>query len=244
MDNDINQSDKDKKHDSPTIAVGDLLDTADRKAQESLQEVAEKALPSPKGRLHSHEAERGILCAILLDSEQYEEAVLQGLMGQDFHHPAHATIFEGMTQLHQAHQPIDVVTLTHKLTDQGKLDAVGGQGVLSQLEGVLATTAHAPAYVKLVQDKAVLRKLVRAASDIVRWSFRPDKEAVLVIDQAEQAILSVRRETASKGIVPIHDLAVQALQNYEQLSNNETSVTGIPSGFADLDRLTLSLIHI
>ncbi|MEM7403385.1 MAG: DnaB-like helicase C-terminal domain-containing protein [Myxococcota bacterium] len=223
---------------APAVAVGELLDEAGQRAREALEEVAAKALPSPKGRLHSHEAERGVLCAILLDSEQYEEAVLQGLMAQDFHHPAHAMIFEAMVQLYQAHQPIDVVTLTQRLTDQGKLDAVGGQGVLLQLESLLATTAHAPAYVKLVQDKAILRKLVRAASDIVRWSFRPDKEAVLVIDQAEQAILSVRRETASKGIVPIHDLAVQALLHYEKLHKKEAMVAGIPSGFADLDRLT------
>ncbi|MEM7588922.1 MAG: replicative DNA helicase [Myxococcota bacterium] len=238
MDDPTDRSDQKREGSLPTVAVGELLDEAGQRAREALQEAAAKALPSPKGRLHSHEAERGVLCAILLDSDQYEEAVLQGLMAQDFHHPAHAVIFEGMTQLYQAHQPIDVVTLTQQLTDQGKLDAVGGQGVLGQLESLLPTTAHAPAYVKLVQDKAILRKLVRAASDIVRWSFRPDKDAMLVIDQAEQAILSIRRETASKGILHIHDLAVQALLRYEKLHKKEAAVEGISSGFVDLDRLT------
>ena len=234
---------KDSDHNPPagTVLVGEVLEAAKQQIHDVLQQAAEAAIPSPKGHLHAHDAERGVLCAILLDSDKYEEAILEGLQPQDFHHPAHTIIFQAMEQLHHNHQPIDFVTLTEQLTRDGKLEAAGGAGLLAQLEELLPTTAHATAYIKLVQDKALLRALVKVSQQTVQWAFRPGGDADSVIDRAEQAILSIRRESSRNGITHVHELAVQAMKHYELLHHNKAPAIGISSGFLDFDRLTCGL---
>ncbi|MEM7494990.1 MAG: replicative DNA helicase [Myxococcota bacterium] len=224
-----------------TVRLGDAIEIVKQQTRELLQEAVAKALPSPKDHLHAHEAERGVLCAILLDGDKYEEAILEGLRDRDFHHPAHAIIFHAMGRLHHRHQPIDFVTLTEQLTRDGKLDAAGGPNLLAQLESLLPTTAHAGAYVKLVRDKAVLRQLIDASRQIVRRAFQPDGEIDDVIDRAEASILSIRRESAHQSAVRVGQVTAQALERYGDLYHNKTSVTGVPSGFSDFDRLTHGL---
>ncbi|MEM7494829.1 MAG: replicative DNA helicase [Myxococcota bacterium] len=234
-------SDPEHNSSAGTVPVGEVLKTVDHHLQEVLQKAADAALRAPKDHLHAHDAERGVLCAILLDGDKYEEAVLEGLQPQDFHHPAHTVIFQAMGRLHQNHQPIDFVTLTEQLTRDGKLDAAGGTALIGQLEALLPTTEHASAYIKLVQDKALLRQLVDVSRQTVQWAFRPGGDADSVIDRAERSILSIRRESARKGITHVHELAVQAMKHYELLHKGKKPVIGISSGFLDFDQLTCGL---
>ena len=224
-----------------TVFVDEVLEAAEQQTRDLLQEAAAKALPFPKDHLHAHDAERGVLCAILLDSDKYEEALLDGLRDKDFHHPAHAIIFHAMGRLHHRQQPIDFVTLTDQLKRDGKDEAAGGPNLLCQLESLLPTTAHAGAYSKLVQDKSLLRQLFHVSRQIVQWTFCPGTDAADIIDRAEASVLSIRRESGHQGVVRVNQMTAQALKRYGDLYHNKTSVTGVPSGFSDLDRLTRGL---
>ncbi|MEM7588933.1 MAG: replicative DNA helicase [Myxococcota bacterium] len=224
-----------------SLSVGDLFDIVDRRIHTAIKEAVDKAIPSPQEQLHVHEAERGTLCAILLDNSKYEAAELDGLRWEDFHHPAHAAIFQAMQQLHSAHQPIDSVTLTEQLTRNNKLQTAGGHSMLTKLQALLPTTAHSSAHTRLIQDKALLRRLLKVLQEGAQRVLNPKDDARNVIDQTEQAIFSIRREFTSKDIVHVGTPSEQAMQRYKALNDNKTPITGVPSGFSALDQFTRGL---
>ncbi|MEM7589373.1 MAG: replicative DNA helicase [Myxococcota bacterium] len=231
---------QDENH-ANSLSVGDLLDAADQRVHVAIKETVDQIIPSPKEQLHIHEAERGILCAILFDNSSYEKAVLDGLRYEDFHHPAHGAVFQAMQQLHDAHQPIDLITLTEQLTRNNKLQAVGGRSMLTKLQTLLPATTHSSAYTKLIQDRALLRRLLGVLQEGAQRVLNPKGNAKEIIDQIEQAIFSIRRASTSKDVVHIGMPAEQAIERYKALNNSKTPITGTPSGFWALDQLTRGL---
>ncbi|MBH1988941.1 MAG: replicative DNA helicase [Myxococcaceae bacterium] len=190
---------------------------------------------------HALDAERGVLCALLIDPDAMEQVNLEGLRPEDFYHPAHAVVFTAMMALSHEHEPINTVTVVDELIQMQKLDQVGGPALVAQLETLFPTSAHMNAYAKLVKDKSTLRKLIAAATKVVQSSYRQDRKVVDVIDEAERVILQIRDEVSQKGMLSIQDLVNIALKRLELMYNNKTSLVGISSGFHDLDRLTSGL---
>lgn len=189
----------------------------------------------------SLDAERGILCALLLDPDAYDHLLLEGLRATDFLHPAHATIFLAMQKLHETQQPIHTVTVVDELLRRQKLDEIGGAGFIARLETLLPTAAHMSAYARLVRDKSTLRKLISAGTKIVENSYRQDRRASEIIDDAEKTILKIRDQSTAQGAVTIHELLQRAVKRLETIHKNESYVMGISSGFKKIDALTNGL---
>lgn len=190
---------------------------------------------------HALDAERGILCSLLINQDAFEIVIIESLSANDFYHPVHAIIFAAMCVLHQEHQPINTVTVVDELIKMQKLDQIGGPVFIAQLETLFPTSAHISAYTRLVKDKSILRKLITAATKIVEASYRQDRKVLDVIDEAERIILQIRDEMAQKGTMPIQELVNMAFSRLEAMYNNKTHLVGISSGFFDFDRITSGL---
>lgn len=149
------------------------------------------------------DAERAVLCALLLDGECFDLVDEQGLQAGDFYRPQHRTIFATIEMLHAAGEKIDTLVVVDALLAQGKLDYVGGAAAIAQLEALLHTTAHAGAYAKLIRQKAILRKLIVAAVDVVESAYAQNKAPAEVIQAAERAILAASRTAVSAEVVDL-----------------------------------------
>lgn len=198
----------------------------------SMDEVLGKHRPP-----QSFDAEKGILCSVLIDPDAMEAVRSEALTPPDFHHPQHSLIYQSMLELYEKNEPIDVVTVANHLMVKGKLESVGAN-TLSLIEEFLPTSAAVLSYVRLVKGKSALRRLIATAKNITESAYAQNQEVSDVIDTAEQAILSIRETTAKKGIISLKDLSKIAVEKYMSLIENKNAVTGIGSGFIDLDRLT------
>ncbi len=185
----------------------------------------------------SFDAEKGILCAILIDHEAMELVKGENLDPQDFHHPHHAIVYQCMLELYEKNEPIDTVTVANHLITKGKLEMIGAH-TLGMIEEFLPTSAAVLSYVRLVKGKSALRRLISAAKTITEKAYAQSQDVSEVIDEAEQTILSIRESTAKKGVISLKDLSNLSIKKYEALISKKASVTGIPSGFLDLDKIT------
>jgi replicative DNA helicase len=201
----------------------------------SIDEVLGKHRPP-----QSFDAEKGILCSILIDPDAMEAVRAETVLPQDFHHPHHASIYQCMLELYERNEPIDVVTVANHLMVQGKLETIGAN-TLSIIEEFLPTSAAVLSYVRLIKGKSALRRLISAAKTITESAYAQTQDVNEVLDEAEQAILSIRETTAKKGVISLKDLSKIAVQKYMALIENKNPVTGIASGFYDFDKYTAGL---
>lgn len=185
----------------------------------------------------SFDAEKGILCAVLIDPDAMEAVRGEHVVPDDFHHPHHAMIYQSMLELYEKNEPIDVVTVANHLMVQGKLETIGAN-TLSVIEEFLPTSAAVLSYVRLVKGKSALRRLIAAAKSITEAAYAQTHDVQEVLDEAEQTILSIRETTAKKGVISLRELSKIAVEKYMALIENKNAVTGIGSGFYDLDKLT------
>jgi replicative DNA helicase len=198
----------------------------------SIDEVLGKHRPP-----QSFDAEKGILCSILIDPDAMEAVRGETLLASDFHHPHHASMYQSMLELYERNEPIDVVTVANHLMVQGKLETIGAN-TLSIIEEFLPTSAAVLSYVRLVKGKSALRRLISTAKSITEAAYAQTQDVNEVLDEAEQAILSIRESTAKKGVISLKDLSKIAVEKYMALIENKNAVTGISSGFHDFDKLT------
>lgn len=198
----------------------------------SMDEVLGKHRPP-----QSFDAEKGILCSILIDPEAMETVRGEALQVKDFHHPHHQSIYEAMLALNDKNEPIDTVTVANYLMVHGQLDNIGAN-TLSLIEEFLPTAAAVQSYVRLVKGKSALRRLINAAKTITEKAYAQTQDVSDVLDEAEQTIMSIRESTAKKGIISLKELSNLALEKYAALIANKSMVTGVASGFMELDKLT------
>jgi replicative DNA helicase len=184
----------------------------------------------------SMEAEQAVLGAVLLDGEALVVA-MERVAPDDFYHAAHRLIFEAMIRLSDENEPIDLVTLTAKLQELGQLEEVGGVGYLTELMSSVPTAANVGYYAQIIEEKALLRRLIRTATDIVASGYAGEDDVKELLNEAEQKILEIGSRRAD-GFIPIRDVLMEVFERVEFLYHHKGGVTGIPSGFADLDRLT------
>ncbi|WP_085993807.1 replicative DNA helicase [Oceanobacillus senegalensis] len=186
---------------------------------------------------HNMEAEQSVLGAIFLEPEAFS-AASEILVAEDFYRAGHQRIFAAMMKLADRGEPIDVVTVTSYLNDMKQLDEVGGVAYLTQLAESVPTAANIEYYSKIVEEKAILRRLIRTATDIVTSSYEHEDQVEDVLNDAEKGILEVSGQKNSGAFKSIKDVLIDVYDNIELLHQQNGDVTGIPTGFRDLDKIT------
>ena len=188
----------------------------------------------------SLEAEQSVLGSMLIDKE-IVPVVMEILKPEDFYRPDHKEIYDVIIELFDRAQPIDLITVSERLKLHGKLELVGGLEYLTNIATEVPTTANVKHYAKIVEEKALLRKLIKASTDIVDLGYNASEEVSYILDKAEQNIFDILQKRSSQGFVPIKDVLVDTFNKLEELYNNSGNITGIPTGFADLDFKTSGL---
>jgi replicative DNA helicase len=191
----------------------------------------------PVGRVppHSRDAEASVLGAILLSGDAANQ-VMDKVVGDDFYLPGHQVIFTAMLALYNANQPIDVITVSEELRRSGKLDKVGGAAYLAGLADDVPAASNVEYYAGIVVEHGLRRSLIRAGSVVTDLAFRMDDEVRSVLDRAEQSILGVAERREGEGMVPVGPLFQHAIDHIEKLEAQGSEVTGLATGYRDLDR--------
>ncbi|MBI4041521.1 MAG: replicative DNA helicase [Deltaproteobacteria bacterium] len=183
------------------------------------------------------EAEQSILGGILLENDALYKS-LEYLTEQDFYKPAHQKIFKAFISLSEKGEPADLVTLTQELKRVGQIEEIGGASYLAQIMNHVPTSANVPFYAKIVREKAILRKLILVSSEIATKGFEDTADLDEFLDSAEKAIFEVSNQRFEKSFTPIRDIVKSSFKTIEKLYEKKEAITGIASGFIDLDRLT------
>jgi len=188
---------------------------------------------------HKHEdlsAERAVLGALLFDGSLLT-SVAEILLPEDFSQAAHAEIFSAMLALELSHRPVDLLTLAEELKIRGKLTAIGGPAYLTSLDQGVPFAHNAAQYAKIVKEKATRRNLANVAKEIFQLASQSTGELDAIIDEAERKLFYVSDKRRTGDLVPMGDLMDAALALLERMRKSDTGVTGLTTGFLDLDHL-------
>lgn len=186
------------------------------------------------------EAEQAVLGAMLIDKEAIAKAS-EILTSSDFYREAHRVIFNAMLELYNKNEAVDMVTVTEILKRDNKLEDIGGLAYITSLANVVLTAANVKYHADIVAEKSVLRQLVRVSTEIVAMGYEANEDVGTLLDTAESRILEISNRKKKADFTPINDVLMESVQNIEKLINNKGGLTGLPSGFADLDKLTSGL---
>ncbi|MCX8159511.1 MAG: replicative DNA helicase [Candidatus Saccharicenans sp.] len=186
---------------------------------------------------HSLEAEKTVLGGILVNNA-YLNVVLSQLAPEDFYRDAHRQILEGMVALMDRGQPIDLLTLSEELQRRGGLEEIGGAAYLASLMDGVPRTLNIEYYAQIIKEKSLLRKLILSSAKIINTSYEQQTDADTVISEAQQAIVEIAEEKIRPGLVPIGSLTGEMLETIRILAERREAVTGVPTGFIELDNLT------
>ena len=189
---------------------------------------------------HSLEAERALLGAILLERESLPKAV-ELLKPSDFYKEGHRKIFDTMIALFERNEPVDLLTLSEELRRLRLLEEVGGPSALAELVEEAATAAHLLAYGAIVREKALLRDLIRIATEIISESYEGREDVEKLLDDAERLIFQISERRMQGSAVPVRAILKDTFEHIERLYERKEHVTGLATGFVDLDRLTSGL---
>ena len=196
--------------------------------------AAERSLP------HNLEAERSVLGAILVHNDAFNMAA-QVIDSADFYRDAHRRIFDKMVALNERNQAIDFVTLKEELGRSGDLDEVGGPAYVASLADGVPRATNVEYYARIVKEKSTLRNLIFAANKILTNAYEADQESDLILDEAESAIFAVADDRMKAGFIAMRDLVKESFPKIEQLFEQKRLITGVPTGFVDLDEMTRGL---
>ena len=186
------------------------------------------------------EAEQAVLGSMLTDKDA-TIAAIEVLKEDDFYREDNKLIYRAILNLYNRAEPVDIITLKSELTSMGKFDAVGGLEYLADLPEKVPTTANVERYIKIVEEKAILRNLIKTANEIISLGYDPTEEIENIMDSAEKKIFDIMQSKNQKGYSPIKDVLVDTFSQLEVLYNQKQHITGVPTGFADLDYKTAGL---
>ncbi len=196
--------------------------------------LKDKVLP------HNPEAERTVLGAVLVDNSAFNSAA-EILTRDDFYREAHRRIFEAMAALAEKSQPIDLVTLKDELGRGASLEAVGGPAYLASLASGVPRVTSVEQWSRIIKEKAVLRNLIHASNRIAQSCYEAEEDAAFLLDRAEKAIFDIAEHRIREGFVPIKETLKESFRTIDQLAQSKDLVTGLPTGFVDLDERTSGL---
>jgi len=174
---------------------------------------------------------------MLLEKEAIGRAT-EVLDSTAFYRDAHRKVFEAMTSLYDRNESADLITVTEELRKRGHLEAVGGAAFLSRLLDQVPTAANIEYHSKLVLEKATLRKLIEVATEIVQRGYEASEDSGEIIDRAEELIFSINDPRLKRGFMPLKGLLSEAVETIQEIYDNKRPVTGVPTGFHDLDQMT------
>lgn len=183
------------------------------------------------------QAEQSVLGAMLLDKNAIVQ-VVEILSPDSFYKEAHKNIFEAILSLFDRNEPVDLVTVTEEMRKTGKLDSVGGSVYLSDLLNAVPTAANVAYYARLVEEKAILRRLIESSTQIINDCFDEKNSVDFILDNSEKLILDIAMKKAKQGFYKIDAVLKDVLDNLDKLYNKKEALTGVPSGFPDLDKYT------
>ncbi len=186
------------------------------------------------------EAEQSVLGAMMLDKEAIAKA-LEILNVNDFYRETHRVIFEAMMELYNKNEAVDMVTLSDILRRDKKLEDVGGIAYITMLANVVPTAANVVYHANIVAEKSVLRQLVRVSTEVASMGYEGGDDVGVILDTAESKILEISNRKKKADFTPISDVLMDSVQEIEKLANNKGGITGTPTGFVDLDKLTSGL---
>ena len=186
------------------------------------------------------EAEQAVLGAMLIDKEAIAKAT-EVLSADDFYREAHRVIFSAMLELYNKNEAVDMVTVTEILKRDNKLEDIGGIAYITSLANVVLTAANVKYHADIVAEKSVLRQLVRVSTEIAAMGYEANEDVGTMLDTAESRILEISNRKKKTDFTAINDVLMDSVQSIESLLQNKGGLTGLPAGFADLDKLTSGL---
>jgi replicative DNA helicase len=202
------------------------------------QQIAQLRVPP-----HSIEAESSVLGGLLLDNSAWDR-MGDLLSDNDFYRHEHKLIFSAISTLINASKPADVITVFEQLQNQGKAEGMGGLGYLNSLAQYVPSSSNIRRYAEIVRERSILRKLVTASDEIATNAFSPQGRAVeKILDEAEQKIFNIGEEGSrmKQGFQSMDTLVVDLMDRVQEMADNPNDITGVPTGFYDLDRMTSGL---
>ena len=189
---------------------------------------------------HDLEAEQAILGSMLTDKDAVISAI-EVIKADDFYREDNKAIFEAIEDIYNRGEPIDIITVKSELTANGKLAKVGGLEYLAVLPEKVPTTANAEQYINIVKEKSMLRNIIKTANEMITLGYSEEEEVDAIMDMAEKKVFDISKSRNQKGYIPIKDVLVETFAEIERLYNKKGVVTGIPTGFTELDYRTAGL---
>src|SRR5687767_11364172 len=186
---------------------------------------------------HNLEAEKSVLGAILIQNEAFNHAA-ELIDAHDFFRDAHRRIFDKMVALSERGDAIDFVTLKEELGRAGELDEVGGPAYIAALADGVPRSANVEYYARIVKEKSTLRSLIHSANKILTEAYEAEQEPETLLDEAERSIFAIAEGRIREGFVPLRDLVQTSFATIERLQQSKGAISGVPSGFPDLDEMT------
>ena len=185
---------------------------------------------------HDLAAEESVLAAVLINKDAMIE-VSELLIADTFYSAAHRAIYQSMLELFDQRQPIDVITLKNQLKKHKKLNQAGGVSGITKLSNLLSTSANAKHYAQVIREKYIKRELIALSADIGKLAFDDSQEVANILDQAEKSVLEIAQTHAQKDFLPLKQTLVESFDRLDELQKSGGELRGMPSGFADLDRM-------
>ena len=189
---------------------------------------------------HDVEAEQAILGSMLIDKDAVINAI-EVLKEEDFYREDNKTIYSAMLSLYARSEPIDIITVKSELTQIGKFESIGGLEYLASLPDKVPVVSNIENYIQIVEEKSILRKLIKASNEISQMGYDQTEETERIMDVAEKKIFDIMQNRNTKGYTPIKEVLINAIDELEKLYNHKGGITGIATGFIDLDRITAGL---
>ena len=186
---------------------------------------------------HDLEAEQAVLGSMLTDKDAVI-ASMEILKPDSFYREDNRLIYESMLNLYNNSEPIDIITIKSELESIGKFEQVGGLEYIASLPDKVPTTANVQKYINIVEEKGILRNLIRTANEIIDLGYDPTEDVEDIMDNAEKMIFNIMQNKNQKGYTPIKDVLVESFNQLEELYNRKQHITGVPTGFSELDYKT------
>ncbi len=186
---------------------------------------------------HNLEAEQAVLGALMLDPQK-GSTVFEILRPEDFYRDNHKNIYLVIRDIFEKGDPVDLVTVAESLRQAGRLESIGGIGTISQIAGSVPSAANVEHYARIVAEKALLRQLIRIAGYIEEKGYEAGEEALSLLEEAERLIVEISQRQSKEGFVTIRSILLKTFDKIEYLYSNKGNLTGVPTHFRELDRIT------
>ena len=189
---------------------------------------------------HDIEAEQAVLGSMLTDKDAVASSI-ETLKEDSFYREDNKAIYEAILNLYNRAEPIDIITVKSELEAMGKFEQIGGLEYLAELPDKVPTTSNVQKYIKIVEEKATLRTLIKTANEIIESGYDPTEDVEDIMENAEKKIFNIMQNKNQKGYTPIKDVLVESFTELEELYNRKQHITGVPTGFTELDYKTAGL---